>query len=88
MPAAHSGDLMLQQYPYLTWIPPAVSVVLLVLLWKFSRVNRKSLVPLLGAFLVAAYAQTVSSSTLLNSVGFVLQTILAFYLAVRLKIGR
>ncbi len=74
---------MLQQFPYLAWIPPAASVALLVLLWKFSGVKRRSLVPLLGAFMVAAYAQSVSGSTLLNSVGFVLQTTLAIYLAVR-----
>jgi hypothetical protein len=79
---------MLQQFPYLKWIPPAASVVLLIVLWKFSGVNRRSLVPLLGAFLVAAYAQSVSGSALVNSVGLVLQTLLAIYLAVRLKIGR
>ena len=79
---------MSQQFPYLAWIPTAVSVVLLVVAWKFSGVNRRSLVPLLGALLVAAYAQWVVGSPLVNSVGLVLQTILAIYLAVRLKIGR
>jgi hypothetical protein len=79
---------MSQQFPYLAWIPLAASVILLVVVWKFSGVNRRSLVPLLGAFLVAAYAQWVVGSPLVNSVGLVLQTLLAFYLAVRLKIGR
>jgi hypothetical protein len=88
MPAAYCGDQMLQQFPYLAWIPPAASVVLLVVAWKFSGVNRRSVVPLLGAFLVAAYAQWVVRSPLVNSVGVVLQTLLAIYLAVRLKVGR
>lgn len=79
---------MLQQFPCLAWVPPAASVLLLVVAWRFSRVNRRSLVPLLGAFLVAAYAQWVVGSPLVNSVGLVLQTLLAIYLAVRLKIGR
>jgi hypothetical protein len=79
---------MLQQFPYLAWIPPAASVVLLLVAWKFSRVNRRSLVPLLGAFLVAEYAQWGAGSPLVSTVGLVLQTLLAVYLVARLKIGR
>ncbi len=73
--------------PFLSWIAPAVSVALLVVLWKFSDVRPVSLASLVGAFLVAAYAQWVPASGLVNTVGLVLQTLLAIYLVVRIKLG-
>ncbi len=74
-------------FPFLAWLAPAVSVALLVLLWKFTDVRAVSLASLVGAFLVAAYAQWVPASGIVNAVGLVLQTLLAIYLIVRLRLG-
>jgi hypothetical protein len=75
-------------FPWFAWIATATSAVLLVFVWKVGEVDRRSLLPLLGAFLVAAYGQWVARSDLVNKVGLVLQTLLAVYLIVRLKLGR
>ena len=79
---------MLHLLPFLAWLGAIVSLVILVLLRIFGGVDRRSLLPLFGAFLVAAYAQFVSRSDLVNKVGLVLQTLLAVYLLVRIKLGR
>jgi hypothetical protein len=79
---------MLQIFPFLAWIAALASLVLLILLWMSGEIAPKSVVPLSGAFLVAAYGQFVSGSQLVNTVGLVLQTSLAICLIVRVKIGR
>ena len=75
-------------FPWLAWIAAAASLVLLVVLWRLGEVRQGSLAPLAGAFLVAAYGQFISASAVVNSVGLVLQTILAIYLIVRFRLGR
>ena len=75
-------------FPWLAWIAAGTSLVLLVALRIFGEMRPGSFAPLVGAFLVAAYGQFISSSDLMNKVGLVLQTILAVYLVVRFKLGR
>jgi hypothetical protein len=79
---------MLLLFPFLAWIAALASVVLLILLWMFGEVGRRSLLPLPGGFVVAAYAQFGANSVLVNRVGLVLQTILAIYLVFRLRLRR
>ena len=79
---------MVQIFPFLAWIAAVVSLVLLVVLWRGGEARPGSLPPLVGAFLVAAYGQFVSASSLVNTVGLVLQTILAIYLVVRFRLHR
>jgi hypothetical protein len=73
-------------FPFIAWIAPITSFVLLAVLWQFGELGRPSLVILPGWFLVAAYLQFGSSSMGLGATGLLLQTILALYLFMRWKI--
>ena len=75
-------------FPLLAWLAAIVSLVILILVYILGGVERRSLPPLFGAFLVAAYGQFVAGSVIVNRVGLVLQTFLAIYLIVRFKLDR
>lgn len=79
---------MLQAFPFLAWLAAGASLVLLIVLGTLRAVRAQSLAAVAGAYLVALYAQFVSASSVVNTVGLVLQACLAIYLIVRVRVGR
>ncbi len=74
---------MLGIFPFLVWLAPAASAVLLGVLWKSGELRPLRLALLLGWFLVAGYLQFFARSALTAAVGGLLQTILAIALLLR-----
>ena len=73
-------------FPYIAWVAPITSFVLLAVLWQLDEFGRSSLVILPGCFLIAGYLQFGTSSQALSAAGLFLQTILAVYLIMRWKV--
>ena len=78
---------MLDIFPFLTWLAPLTSGVLLAVLWSLGELGRTSGAALLGWFLLAVYCQFLAGSLGVHAVGLGLQTILAIVLSVRLKLS-
>jgi hypothetical protein len=74
-------------FPYIAWLAPITSFVLLTVLWQFGELGRPSVVILPGWFLLAGYLQFASASMGVSAAGLLLQTILALYLFMRWKIS-
>ena len=77
---------MLQIFPFLAWIAPGTSAVLLVFLWSLGELGPRALAVLVGWFLLAGYCQFFSGSAVAAAAGLALQTILAVYLLFRWRL--
>ena len=80
-------ESLLQIFPFIVWFAPITSVVLLIVLWNLGELGPRHLALLLGWFLLAGYCQFFAGSATLGVVGLLLQTMLAIYLAVRLRLA-
>jgi hypothetical protein len=64
------------------------SAVLLILLSAYEDLRWRTLALLIGWFLLAVYCQFLSDSNVIGTTGLVLQTLLAIYLLLHLKLRR
>lgn len=78
---------MLEILPFLAWLAAILSAVHLLVLWNIDELRQRSLVFLLGWFLLAAYCQFLGGSMILRAVGLLLQTLLAVTLVVRFRLS-
>ena len=76
---------MLDVFPFIAWIAPAASLVLLAVMWRFGEMRRVALLLAIVWFLVAAYLQFLGASPMAVAIGLALQTMLAVYLMVRFR---
>lgn len=76
---------MLDWFPFLTWIAPISSAILLALLWMEGEVRRRTGLLVLLVFVVAVYCQFFASSAVVSAVGLCVQTVLAVGLLLRWK---
>lgn len=83
--ALESASVIL--FPYIAWLAPITSLVLLTVLWQFGELGRRSVVILPGWCLLAGYLQFGSSSMGLSATGLLLQTMLALHLIMRWKLS-
>jgi hypothetical protein len=79
---------VLQLFPFLAWLAPITSAVLLTLLWNLGDLGRGTLAVLLAWFLLAGWCQFLAGSAVVAAAGLLLQTILAIYLIFRWKLSR
>lgn len=78
---------MLQIFPFLVWLAPITSALLLAVLLSLGELGRGRLAVLLGWFLFAGYCQFLANSALVGAVGLLLQTLLAIYLIARWRLS-
>lgn len=78
---------MLQILPFLVWLAPITSGVLLVILWDLGELRRLSAAAFLIWFLLAGYLQFFAGSPIASAVGLGSQTILAVFLFWRWKLS-
>lgn len=74
---------MLQVLPFVGWLAPLVSAVLLIVSWADEEERGPRLMILSVLFAIASYCQFVAESPRLQTAGLPLQTVLAIYLLVR-----
>jgi hypothetical protein len=78
---------VLQVFPFLAWVAPITSVVLLPLLWALGELGPTAAGVLLGWFLLAVSFQFFAATALLQAAGLALQTTLAIYLLIRWRVS-
>ncbi len=78
---------MLYFFPFLAWLAPITSGVLLATLWNLGELRGYSGAALLGWFVVASYCQFFAGSPVIHAVGLFLQTILAIVLSLRWRLS-
>jgi hypothetical protein len=78
---------MIQFIPFISWFAAIISAVTLGILWTSGELGLKAGVALWTWFLVALYLQMFGASTMIAAIGLSLQTILAAYLSIRLKLS-
>ena len=78
---------MLQLFPFLVYLAPIVSMVLLIMLAAAGELRYRARLVLGAIFAVAAYAQFFGRTALLGAAGLGVQTLLAIYLIVRWRLS-
>lgn len=78
---------MLQIFPFLQWLAPIASAVLLILLSRFGDLSRRAAGLALGCFLIAGYMQFFGGSPVMGAVGLLLQTLVALALFLRWRVS-
>lgn len=78
---------MIQFIPFISWLAAITSVVTMGILWASGEFGPRVGAALCIWFLVALYLQMFGASMLVAAIGFALQTILAVYLSIRLKLS-
>lgn len=76
---------MLQIFPFLGWLAPIASGVLLAVLWNLGALRRYTGAALLTWFLLAGYFQFFGATPVVRAVALFVQTILAIALFLRWK---
>jgi hypothetical protein len=74
-------------FPFAAFLPAIAAAVLLGALWSVGELGLRALWLLAGWFLIAAYAQFFTASTLASLTGLLAQTALAVYLVFRWKLA-
>jgi hypothetical protein len=77
---------MIQFFPLALWLAMATSVASLVALWSFGEIGATHAAILVAWCAVAGYCQFFSASASSAAVGLALQTCLAIYLLLRMKL--
>jgi hypothetical protein len=77
---------MLQLVPFLTWLAPVTSAVLLLLLASQGDLGRRGTMAVGAWLLIAGWCQFFAASALIAAIGLALQTLLAVYLIVRWRL--
>ena len=78
---------MLQLFPFVVYLAPITSVVLLVMLAAAGELRPSAGLVFSAIFAVAAYCQFLGGSPLVAAGGLGLQTLLAIYLIVRWRLS-
>ena len=78
---------MIQFIPFISWLAAITSVVTLGLLWTSGELGLRTGAVVGIWFLVALYLQAFGATMLVSAIGLSLQTILAAYLSIRLKLS-
>jgi len=78
---------MLQLLPFLTWLAPATSLAMLVMLASAGELRPHGGAILVSVFVVAAYGQFLSGSAIVGAAGLAMQTLLAIALIVRWRLS-
>ncbi len=78
---------MLQLFPFVVYLAPITSLVLLVMLASAGDLRYRAGLLLGAIFAVAAYGQFVGGSAIVAALGLGLQTLLAIYLIVRWRLS-
>ena len=74
-------------FPFLAWLAPITSALLLILLWNLGELGWRSLSVLFCWFLLAGYLQLFAGSDTVGAAGLSLQTMLAVYLILRWRLS-
>lgn len=77
----------MQFIPFISWLAAITSAVTMGLLWTSGELRPRASVAICTWFLVALYLQIFGASALIAAIGLSLQTILAAYLSIRLKLS-
>jgi len=78
---------VIQFIPFISWLAALTSVVTMGLLWTSGELGPRAGAALCAWFLVALYLQIFGASVMVAAIGLSLQTILAAYLSIRLKLS-
>ena len=78
---------MLQLFPFVVYLAPITSLVLLVMLASAGELRRRAGLVLSAIFAVAVYYQFLGGSPVVTALGLGLQTLLAIYLIVRWRLS-
>ncbi len=77
---------MIQIFPFALWLAVVSSAVLLIALWGSGDMSPSHAVVLVVWLIAAAYLQFFAASPVLAALGLALQTLLAVYLVIRMKL--
>jgi hypothetical protein len=77
---------VLQVLPFVAWLAPLVSAVLLIVSWADEESQGIGLVIASVLFAIAAYGQFLAGPGWVHTAGLPLQTLLAIYLLVRWRL--
>ena len=78
---------MIQLFPFVVYLAPVTSAVLLVMLGSAGELRWRAGLALVVIFAAAVYYQLFGSSAVIAAAGLGLQTMLAIYLLVRWRLG-
>lgn len=78
---------MIQFIPFISWLAAITSLVTIVILWATSALGARTGAALCAWFLLALYLQVFGASMIVAAIGLGLQTVLAIYLSIRLKLS-
>jgi hypothetical protein len=78
---------LLQILPFLGWLAPITSGVLLAFLWNDGELRRYTGPVLLAWFLLAGYFQFFGNTPVVSAVALLFQAILAIVLFLRFKLA-
>jgi hypothetical protein len=77
---------VIQFIPFISWLAAITSLVTMVILWATGEFGLTTGAVVCIWFLVALYLQMFGASAIVAAIGLSLQTILAAYLSIRLKL--
>jgi hypothetical protein len=78
---------VIQFIPFISWLAALTSLVTMGILWTSGDLGPRVAAALCVWFLVALYLQIFGASMIVAAIGLSLQTILAAYLSIRLKLS-
>jgi hypothetical protein len=78
---------VIQFIPFISWLAAITSAVTMGLLWTSGELGPRAGAALCAWFLLALYLQIFGASMLVAAIGLTLQTVLAVYLSIRLKLS-
>ena len=78
---------MIQFIPFISWLAALTSVVTIAILWTTGELGPRATAVLSAWFLGALYLQMFGASMMVAAIGLSLQTLLAVYLSIRLKLS-
>jgi hypothetical protein len=78
---------VIQFLPFISWLAAITSAVIIGILWTTGELRLRAGACLCIWFLVALYLQMFGASAMVAAIGLALQTILAAYLSIRLKLS-
>lgn len=78
---------MIQFIPFISWLAAIASGVTMGLLWTSGDLGPRGAAALCVWFLVALYLQMFGAPLMVAAIGLSLQTVLAVYLSIRVKLS-
>jgi hypothetical protein len=78
---------VIQFIPFISWLAAITSAVTMGILWTSGDLGSRAAAIVCAWFLVALYLQIFGASAMVAAIGLALQTLLAAYLSIRLKLS-